>query len=133
MDRANHVGRNIQVFVRRSIFLFFDFGRIWAQRRIFGLGAQYINGYKRAVKPNEILHIKDIHRNLGFSSVDLRGTLRLEPLHLRAGIGILPDENYRRQGFGFQALQLMEEYTILSEWSFFFCFSKKISLILRGF
>ncbi|MDR0682112.1 MAG: GNAT family N-acetyltransferase [Dysgonamonadaceae bacterium] len=42
------------------------------------------------------------------------GTIDLydfEPLHLRAGIGILLDENYRKQGFGFQALQLMEEYT----------------------
>jgi diamine N-acetyltransferase len=41
------------------------------------------------------------------------GTIDLydfEPMYLRAGIGILLDENYRNKGFGFQALQLMEEY-----------------------
>jgi diamine N-acetyltransferase len=41
------------------------------------------------------------------------GTIDLydfEPMHLRAGIGILLDENYRNRGFGFQALQLMEAY-----------------------
>ncbi|MDR0507322.1 MAG: GNAT family N-acetyltransferase [Dysgonamonadaceae bacterium] len=41
------------------------------------------------------------------------GTIDLfdfDPLNLRAGIGILLDGNYRNQGFGSQALRLMEEY-----------------------
>ncbi|MDR2085735.1 MAG: GNAT family N-acetyltransferase [Dysgonamonadaceae bacterium] len=41
------------------------------------------------------------------------GTIDLydfDPMNLRAGIGILVDAAYRRQGFGFQALQLMTEY-----------------------
>ncbi|MDR0413574.1 MAG: GNAT family N-acetyltransferase [Dysgonamonadaceae bacterium] len=41
------------------------------------------------------------------------GTLDLydfEPVHLRAGVGILLDENYRNRGFGLQALQLTAEY-----------------------
>jgi diamine N-acetyltransferase len=45
------------------------------------------------------------------------GTLDLydfEPTHLRAGIGILLDENYRNQGFGYQTLQLMEAYAFRS-------------------
>ncbi|MDR1526777.1 MAG: GNAT family N-acetyltransferase [Dysgonamonadaceae bacterium] len=33
-----------------------------------------------------------------------------EPVHLRAGTGILLDSDYRRRGFGLQALQLMQEY-----------------------
>jgi diamine N-acetyltransferase len=41
------------------------------------------------------------------------GTIDLydfDPVHLRAGVGILLDTAYRRQGFGWQALQLMQEY-----------------------
>jgi diamine N-acetyltransferase len=41
------------------------------------------------------------------------GTIDLyefDPVNLRAGIGILLDENYRMQGFGFHALHLMKEY-----------------------
>jgi diamine N-acetyltransferase len=41
------------------------------------------------------------------------GTIDLydfDPVNLRAGIGILLDSDYRRQGFGFQALQLVREY-----------------------
>jgi diamine N-acetyltransferase len=41
------------------------------------------------------------------------GTIDLydfEPLHRRAGIGILIDKKYRRQGFGFQTLALICEY-----------------------
>ncbi|GHT39064.1 N-acetyltransferase [Bacteroidia bacterium] len=41
------------------------------------------------------------------------GTIDLydfDPVNLRAGIGILLDTDYRRQGFGLQALQLMHEY-----------------------
>ncbi|GHT00532.1 N-acetyltransferase [Bacteroidia bacterium] len=41
------------------------------------------------------------------------GTIDLydfDPVNLRAGIGILLDADYRRQGFGWQALQLIHEY-----------------------
>ena len=41
------------------------------------------------------------------------GTIDLydfDPTHVRAGIGILIDKAYRRQGFGLQALNLMHEY-----------------------
>jgi diamine N-acetyltransferase len=41
------------------------------------------------------------------------GTIDLydfDPMNLRAGIGILIDAAYRRQGLGCQALQLMKEY-----------------------
>jgi diamine N-acetyltransferase len=41
------------------------------------------------------------------------GTIDLydfEPLHRRAGIGILIDKKYRRQGYGLQTLRLIEEY-----------------------
>jgi diamine N-acetyltransferase len=41
------------------------------------------------------------------------GTIDLydfDPLNLRAGIGILLDAAYRRQGFGLDALRLMREY-----------------------
>ena len=41
------------------------------------------------------------------------GTIDLydfDPIHARAGIGILIDEAYRGKGFGPQALQLMHEY-----------------------
>jgi diamine N-acetyltransferase len=34
----------------------------------------------------------------------------IDPMNLRAGIGILVDAAYRKQGFGFQALQLIKEY-----------------------
>ena len=33
-----------------------------------------------------------------------------DPTHLRAGVGILIDKNFRRKGLGLQALQLMHEY-----------------------
>ncbi|MDR2682394.1 MAG: GNAT family N-acetyltransferase [Dysgonamonadaceae bacterium] len=33
-----------------------------------------------------------------------------DPIHLRAETGILLDSAYRRRGFGYQALQLMQEY-----------------------
>ncbi|MDR2806336.1 MAG: GNAT family N-acetyltransferase [Dysgonamonadaceae bacterium] len=35
---------------------------------------------------------------------------RFEPLHLRAGVGIFIDSDYRRKGVAGQALQLMQEY-----------------------
>ncbi|MDR2806040.1 MAG: GNAT family N-acetyltransferase [Dysgonamonadaceae bacterium] len=41
------------------------------------------------------------------------GTLDLyhfEPMHLRAGVGVFIDSDYRRKGFAGQALQLMKEY-----------------------
>jgi diamine N-acetyltransferase len=41
------------------------------------------------------------------------GTIDLydfEPIHLRAGIGLLIDLDHRRRGFGLQALQLLREY-----------------------
>jgi diamine N-acetyltransferase len=41
------------------------------------------------------------------------GTIDLydfDPVNDRAGVGILLDSDYRRQGFGFQALLLMKEY-----------------------
>ncbi len=34
----------------------------------------------------------------------------IDAYHRRAGIGILIDDNYRRQGYAYQALKLMEEY-----------------------
>lgn len=33
-----------------------------------------------------------------------------DPFHLRAGVGILVEEQQRRKGYGLQALQLLEEY-----------------------
>ena len=33
-----------------------------------------------------------------------------EPFHHRAGVGILIDPGYQKQGYGYQALQLLEEY-----------------------
>ncbi|MDR0865480.1 MAG: GNAT family N-acetyltransferase [Candidatus Symbiothrix sp.] len=41
------------------------------------------------------------------------GTIDLydfDPMNRRAGVGILLDPDYRRKGFGFQALQLIKEY-----------------------
>ena len=41
------------------------------------------------------------------------GTIDLydfDPMNLRAGVGILLDENYRQQGFGSQTLDLIREY-----------------------
>jgi diamine N-acetyltransferase len=41
------------------------------------------------------------------------GTIDLydfDPVNLRAGVGILIDNAFRKQGFGAQALQLMQEY-----------------------
>ncbi|MDR2058403.1 MAG: GNAT family N-acetyltransferase [Dysgonamonadaceae bacterium] len=46
-------------------------------------------------------------------SGDSIGTIDLydfDPMNLRAGIGILIDAAYRRQGLGLQSLKLMEEY-----------------------
>jgi len=43
----------------------------------------------------------------------LLGTIDLydfDPIHSRAGVGLLIDKNYRRQNIGFQALNLMWEY-----------------------
>ena len=43
------------------------------------------------------------------------GTIDLydfDPIHSRAGIGILIDSEYRRQNIGFQSLTLMEEYAL---------------------
>ncbi|MCL1938501.1 MAG: GNAT family N-acetyltransferase [Candidatus Azobacteroides sp.] len=55
------------------------------------------------------LRLMIVERTSGISI----GTIDLydfDPVNLRAGIGILLDGNYRKQGFGFQALQLMQIY-----------------------
>jgi diamine N-acetyltransferase len=47
-------------------------------------------------------------------SNEVAGTIDLydfDPFHKRAGVGILIDEKFREQGYGLQALHILEEYS----------------------
>lgn len=49
--------------------------------------------------------LREGNRRIG--TVDLYD---FEPFHGRAGVGILLDQKYRNQGYGFKSLELLEEY-----------------------
>ena len=49
--------------------------------------------------------LREDNRRIG--TVDLYD---FEPFHGRAGVGILLDQKYRNQGYGFKSLELLEEY-----------------------
>jgi diamine N-acetyltransferase len=53
------------------------------------------------------LMIEEKERALPIGTIDLYD---FDPINLRAGIGILLDAAYRKQGFGLQTLNLMKEY-----------------------
>ena len=55
------------------------------------------------------LRLMIVERASGISigTVDLYD---FDPMNRRAGLGVLLDANYRKQGFGYQALQLMQMY-----------------------
>jgi diamine N-acetyltransferase len=46
--------------------------------------------------------------NVPIGTVDL---YEFDPMNLRAGVGILLDENYRQKGYGSQVLDLIKDYT----------------------
>ncbi|HBK31376.1 MAG TPA: GNAT family N-acetyltransferase [Porphyromonadaceae bacterium] len=52
-----------------------------------------------------MVELKSTHATIG--SIDLYD---FDPFHLRAGVGILVDENYHRQGYASQILELLEAY-----------------------
>lgn len=70
---------------------------------------QYLIDYKHDIYSDKqlrlIVALKD--SNIPVGAVDLYD---FDPLHLRAGVGILIDHKYRRNGYALQALTLLEAY-----------------------
>ncbi|MCL1933060.1 MAG: phage portal protein [Candidatus Azobacteroides sp.] len=56
------------------------YGKMYDQRNVENIVKRYIlriNNDHREIKPNEILHVKDIYQNINFNPNDLRGKSRL--------------------------------------------------------
>lgn len=70
---------------------------------------QYILETKHDIFIDRQLRLMVVNKNDGaiIGAVDIYD---FEPLHRRAGVGILIDSNYRKQGFGLMALKILEDY-----------------------
>ena len=71
---------------------------------------QYLIDYKHDIYADKQLRLMITLMGTGecIGTVDLYD---FDPLHQRAGIGILIDSKYRRKGYAGQVLMLLEEYT----------------------
>lgn len=70
---------------------------------------EYLINSKQDIFQNKQLRlmVELIEDNTAIGTVDLYD---FEPFHKRAGVGILIDKNHRNQGYGIQALNLLQEY-----------------------
>lgn len=70
---------------------------------------QYLETNRQDIYADKQLRLMIAHEKSGetIGTVDL---YNVEPHHARAGVGILIDPNFQQKGYGYQALQLLEEY-----------------------
>jgi diamine N-acetyltransferase len=70
---------------------------------------QYIIDIKHDIYSDRQLRLMAINKIDG-AIVGATDLYDFEPFHRRAGVGILIDSNYRKQGYGLMVLNILEEY-----------------------
>lgn len=71
---------------------------------------QYILNSEDIYTNKQVRLMIELHQAIGDRTIGSIDLYDFDPFHLRAGVGIFIDGAYRRKGFAFKALDLIEKY-----------------------